>query len=92
MNMASTFAGAFATGHLISLADEWSSGKSPFEAGHAVSDDFPGITARINGDQPENGTAFADNASLFARSACFHAGIWLQGTQILKVTEAVSTD
>ncbi len=36
VGMAGAFAGAFATGHLISLADEWSYRECPSETGVAV--------------------------------------------------------
>lgn len=40
MNMAGAFAGAFATGHLISLADEWSSVNARLKQATQSSDDF----------------------------------------------------
>lgn len=40
LNMAGAFAGAFATGHLISLADEWNSVNARLKQASQSSDDF----------------------------------------------------
>ncbi|HBC1050726.1 phage tail tape measure protein [Escherichia coli] len=91
MNMAGAFAGAFATGHLISLADEWSSVNARLKQATQSSDDFQASQRELMAISQRTGTAFADNASLFARSA---SSMWEYGyrsEEVLKVTEAIST-
>ncbi len=58
MNMAGAFAGAFATRHLISLADEWSSVNARLKQATQSSDDFQASQREVTGDQPENGDRF----------------------------------
>ncbi|EOO1583844.1 exopolyphosphatase, partial [Escherichia coli] len=66
VGMAGAFAGAFATGHLISLADEWSSVNARLKQASQSSDEFSSSLMDIS---QRTGTAFSDNAALFARSA-----------------------
>ncbi len=69
LNMAGAFAGAFATGHLISLADEWNSVNARLKQASQSSDDFQVSQRELMAISQRTGTAFSDNASLFARSA-----------------------
>lgn len=91
LNMAGAFAGAFATGHLISLADEWSSVNARLKQASQSSDDFQASQRELMVISQRTGTAFSDNASLFARSAASMREYGYSSEEVLKVTEAVST-
>lgn len=91
MNMAGVFAGAFASGHLISLADEWSSVNARLKQATQSSDDFQASQRELMAISQRTGTAFADNASLFARSASSMREYGYRSEEVLKVTEAIST-
>ncbi|BDO49445.1 phage tail tape measure protein [Escherichia coli] len=91
LNMAGAFAGAFATGHLISLADEWSSVNARLKQATQSSDDFQASQRELMAISQRTGTAFSDNASLFARSAASMRKYGYSSEVVLKVTEAIST-
>lgn len=91
LNMAGAFAGAFATGHLISLADEWSLVNARLKQASQSSDDFQASQRELMAISQRTGTAFSDNASLFARSAASMREYGYSSEEVLKVTEAVST-
>ncbi|WP_247181957.1 phage tail tape measure protein [Escherichia coli] len=91
LNMAGAFAGAFATGHLISLADEWSSVNARLKKATQSSDDFQASQRELMAISQRTGTAFSDNASLFARSAASMREYGYSSEVVLKVTEAIST-
>ncbi|EFH5722525.1 phage tail tape measure protein [Escherichia coli] len=91
LNMAGAFAGAFATGHLISLADEWNSVNARLKQASQSSDDFQASQRELMAISQRTGTAFSDNASLFARSAASMRKYGYSSEEVLKVTEAIST-
>ncbi|EIG8441501.1 phage tail tape measure protein [Escherichia coli] len=91
LNMAGAFAGAFATGHLISLADEWNSVNARLKQASKSSDDFQVSQRELMAISQRTGTAFSDNASLFARSAASMREYGYSSEEVLKVTEAIST-
>ncbi len=91
LGMAGAFAGAFATGHLISLADEWSSINARLKQASQSSDDFTESQRALMDISQRTGTAFSDNASLFARSAASMREYGYSSEEVLKVTEAIST-
>ncbi|EOU4236243.1 phage tail tape measure protein [Escherichia coli] len=91
LNMAGAFAGAFATGHLISLADEWNSVNARLKQASQSSDDFQASQRELMAISQRTGTAFSDNASLFARSAASMREYGYSSEDVLKVTEAIST-
>lgn len=91
LNMAGAFAGAFATGHLISLADEWNSVNARLKQASQSSDDFQASQRELMAISQRTGTAFSDNASLFARSAASMREYGYSSDEVLKVTEAIST-
>lgn len=91
LEMAGAFAGAFATGHLISLADEWSSVNARLKQASQSSDDFTESQRALMDISQRTGTAFSDNASLFARSAASMREYGYSSQQVLDVTEAIST-
>ncbi|HFG2911968.1 TPA: phage tail tape measure protein [Enterobacter hormaechei] len=91
LGMAGAFAGAFATGHLISLADEWSSVNARLKQASQSSYDFTESQRALMDISQRTGTAFSDNASLFARSAASMREYGYSSQQVLDVTEAIST-
>lgn len=91
LGMAGAFAGAFATGHLISLADEWRSVNARLKQASQSSDDFTESQRALMDISQRTGTAFSDNASLFARSAASMREYGYSSQQVLDVTEAIST-
>ncbi|EIZ1186988.1 tape measure protein [Escherichia coli] len=91
LNMAGAFAGAFASGHLISLADEWNSVNARLKQATQSSDDFHASQRELMAISQRTGTAFSDNASLFARSAASMREYGYSSEEVLKVTEAIST-
>ncbi|HEG1755773.1 TPA: phage tail tape measure protein [Enterobacter kobei] len=91
VGLAGAFAGAYATGHLISLADEWSSVNARLKQASKSADDFKESQRALMDISQRTGTAFSDNASLFARSAASMREYGYSSEEVLKVTEAVST-
>lgn len=91
LGMAGAFAGAFATGQLISLADEWRSVNARLKQASQSSDDFTESQRALMDISQRTGTAFSDNASLFARSAASMREYGYSSQQVLDVTEAIST-
>ncbi|EEX1064725.1 phage tail tape measure protein, partial [Escherichia coli] len=91
VGMAGAFAGAFATGHLISLADEWSSVNARLKHASQSSDEFSSSQKVLMDISQRTGTAFSDNAALFARSAASMREYGYSADDVLKVTEAIST-
>ncbi|MEO2232169.1 phage tail tape measure protein [Escherichia coli] len=91
VGMTGAFAGAFATGHLISLADEWSSVNARLKQASQSSDEFSSSQKVLMDISQRTGTAFADNAALFARSAASMREYGYSADDVLKVTEAIST-
>ncbi|BDW31872.1 phage tail length tape measure protein [Escherichia coli] len=91
VGMTGAFAGAFATGHLISLADEWSSVNARLKQASQSSDEFASSQKVLMNISQRTGTAFSDNAALFARSAASMREYGYSADDVLKVTEAIST-
>lgn len=91
VGFAGAFAGAYATGHLISLADEWSSVNARLKQASQSTDDFNESQRALMEISQRTGTAFSDNASLFARSAASMREYGYSSEEVLKVTEAIST-
>lgn len=91
MGFAGAFAGVFATGHLISLADEWSSVNARLKQASQSTDDFNQSQRALMDISQRTGTAFSDNANLFARSAASMREFGYSSEEVLNVTEAIST-
>ncbi|MCM4919402.1 tape measure protein, partial [Escherichia coli] len=81
---------AFASGHLISLADEWSSVNARLKQASQSSDEFSSSQKVLMDISQRTGTAFSDNAALFARSAASMREYGYSADDVLKVTEAIS--
>ncbi|EES5732551.1 tape measure protein, partial [Escherichia coli] len=78
-------------GHLISLADEWSSVNARLKQASQSSDEFASSQKVLMDISQRTGTAFSDNAALFARSAASMREYGYSAGDVLKVTEAIST-
>ncbi|EDC3685422.1 phage tail tape measure protein [Salmonella enterica] len=91
IGLAGAFAGAYATGHLISLADEWSSVNARLKQASQSTDDFNQSQRALMDISQRTGTAFSDNANLFARSAASMREFGYSSEEVLNVTEAIST-
>lgn len=91
ISLAGAFAGAFATGHLISLADEWNSVNARLKQASQSSDDFSSSQQSLMDISQKTGTAFSDNADLFSRSAASMREFGYSSTEVLQITEAIST-
>ncbi len=91
MGLAGAFAGAYATGNLISLADEWSSVNARLKQASQSTDDFNQSQRTLMDISQRTGTAFSDNANLFARSAASMREFGYSSEEVLNVTEAIST-
>ncbi|HEO9915228.1 TPA: phage tail tape measure protein [Enterobacter asburiae] len=89
--LAGAFAGAFATGHLITLADEWNSVNARLKQVSTSTEDFSNSQRALMEISQKTGTAFSDNAGLFARSSASMREFGYSSAEVLKVTEAVST-
>ncbi len=89
--LAGAFAGAFTTGHLITLADEWNSVNARLKQASTSTEDFSNSQRALMEISQKTGTAFSDNAGLFARSSASMREFGYSSAEVLKVTEAVST-
>ncbi len=91
LGFAGVFAGAFATGHLIELADEWNAVNARLKQSSKSTDDFTRSQAALMAISQRTGTAFGDNANLFARSAASMREFGYSSSDVLKITEALAT-
>ncbi|EPH9632522.1 phage tail tape measure protein [Escherichia coli] len=82
---------AFATGKIVQIADEWNSVNARLKQASQSSDDFTESQRALMDISQRTGTAFSDNASLFARSAASMREYGYSSQQVLDVTEAIST-
>lgn len=91
LQMTGVFAGAFATGHLIELADNWNSVNARLKQASQSTSEFTTVQKALMDISQRTGTAFGDNANLYARSAASMREFGYSAQDVLKVTEAVST-
>lgn len=82
---------AFATGKIVQIADEWNSVNARLKQASSSADDFAASQRQLMEISQRTGTAFSDNASLFARSAASMREYGYSSEEVLKVTEAIST-
>uniref|UniRef100_UPI000541F4CC phage tail tape measure protein n=1 Tax=Escherichia coli TaxID=562 RepID=UPI000541F4CC len=71
--------------------DEWNSVNARLKQASQSSDDFQASQRELMAISQRTGTAFSDNASLFARSAASMREYGYSSEEVLKVTEAIST-
>lgn len=91
IGMTGALAGAFATGNLINLADQWNLVNARLKQASTSTQDFTSSQAALMALSQRTGTAFADNAGLFARSAASLREYGYSSQDALKVTEALAT-
>ncbi|HDH0359903.1 TPA: phage tail tape measure protein [Klebsiella pneumoniae] len=91
LGLTGAFAGIFATGHLISLADEWNSVNARLKQASQSTDDFTSSQKQLMDISQKTGTSFSDNANLFSRSAASMREYGYSSSQVLDITEAIST-
>ncbi|MCE7440476.1 phage tail tape measure protein [Klebsiella pneumoniae] len=91
LGLTGAFAGAFATGHLIALADEWNSVNARLKQASQSTDDFTSSQKQLMDISQKTGTSFSDNANLFSRSAASMREYGYSSSQVLDITEAIST-
>ncbi|EOC0480732.1 phage tail tape measure protein [Cronobacter sakazakii] len=82
---------AFATGKLVQIADEWTSVNARLKQASSTTDDFTSSQIQLMQISQRTGTAFSDNANLFSRAAASMREFGYDSSDILKITEAVST-
>ena len=88
---ATAAAAAFATGKIVQIADEWNSVSARLKQASSSTDDFVVSQRQLMEISQRTGTAFTDNANLFARAAASMREYGYSSDQVLKITEAVST-
>ncbi|WJM83210.1 phage tail tape measure protein [Pectobacterium brasiliense] len=91
LGMTGALAGAFATGNLINLAEQWNMVNARLKQASVSTQDFTSNQAALMALSQRTGTAFADNAGLFARSAASLREYGYTSQDALKVTEALAT-
>ncbi|WP_426817930.1 phage tail tape measure protein [Winslowiella sp. 2C04] len=91
LEMTGVFAGAFATGHLIGLADSWNAVNARLKLASQSTSEFATVQKSLMDISQRTGTTFGDNADLFARSAASMREFGYSAQEVLRVTEAVST-
>ena len=91
LEMTGVFAGAFATGHLIELADNWNAVNARLKQASQSTSEFATVQKSLMDISQRTGTAFEDNANLYSRSAASMREFGYSAQEVLKVTEAVST-
>ncbi len=82
---------AFATGKLVQIADEWTSVNARLKQASSTTDDFTSSQMQLMQISQRTGTAFSDNANLFSRAAASMREFGYDSSDVLKITEAVST-
>lgn len=82
---------AFATGKLVQIADEWTSVNARLKQASSTTDDFTSSQIQLMQISQRTGTAFSDNANLFSRAAASMREFGYDSSDVLKITEAVST-
>jgi len=82
---------AFATGKLVQIADEWTSVNARLKQASSSTDDFTNSQMQLMQISQRTGTAFSDNANLFSRAAASMREFGYDSSDVLKITEAVST-
>lgn len=82
---------AFATGKIVQIADEWTSVNARLKQASSSTDDFTNSQMQLMQISQRTGTAFTDNANLFARAAASMREFGYNSEDVLRVTEAVST-
>ncbi|WP_425032018.1 phage tail tape measure protein [Pantoea brenneri] len=91
LEMTGVFAGAFAAGSLIEMADNWNAVNARLKQASQSTGEFSTVQKSLMDISQRTGTVFGDNANLYARSAASMREFGYSAQDVLKVTEAVST-
>ncbi|HFV9291666.1 TPA: tape measure protein [Serratia fonticola] len=89
--MAGAFAGAFATGNLIAMADKWNSLNARVKLATTSAEDFSAAQAGLMRISQYTGSTFESNASLFSKASSSLREYGYTTKDILSLTEALST-
>lgn len=89
--MAGAFAGAFATGNLIAMADKWNSLNARVKLATTSAQDFAVAQAGLMQISQYTGSTFESNASLFSKASSSLREYGYTTKDILSLTEALST-
>ncbi|MFV9076866.1 tape measure protein [Serratia fonticola] len=89
--MAGAFAGAFATGNLIAMADKWNSLNARVKLATSSAEDFSTAQAGLMRISQYTGSTFESNASLFSKASSSLREYGYTTKDILSLTEALST-
>jgi lambda family phage tail tape measure protein len=89
--MAGAFAGAFATGNLIAMADKWNSLNARVKLATTSSEDFSAAQAGLMQISQYTGSTFESNAALFSRASSSLREYGYTTKDILSLTDALAT-
>ncbi|MBE0153255.1 phage tail tape measure protein [Serratia fonticola] len=89
--MAGAFAGAFATGNLIAIADKWNSLNARVKLATTSTEDFGIAQAGLMRISQYTGSTFESNAALFSRASSSLREYGYTTKDILSLTDALAT-
>ncbi|HHQ6565521.1 TPA: tape measure protein [Serratia fonticola] len=89
--MAGAFAGAFATGNLIAMADKWNSLNARVKLATTSAEDFSAAQAGLMQISQYTGSTFESNAALFSRASSSLREYGYTTKDILSLTDALAT-
>ncbi|CAI0852411.1 tape measure protein [Serratia fonticola] len=89
--MAGAFAGAFATGNLIAMADKWNSLNARVKLATTSAEDFSVAQAGLMQISQYTGSTFESNAALFSRASSSLREYGYTTKDILSLTDALAT-
>ncbi|MFV9080049.1 tape measure protein [Serratia fonticola] len=89
--MAGAFAGAFATGNLIAMADKWNSLSARVKLATTSAEDFSAAQAGLMQISQYTGSTFESNAALFSRASSSLREYGYTTKDILSLTDALAT-
>ncbi|RDL25118.1 tape measure protein [Serratia fonticola] len=89
--MAGAFAGAFATGNLIAMADKWNSLNARVKLATTSAEDFSAAQAGLMRISQYTGSTFESNAALFSRASSSLREYGYTTKDILSLTDALAT-
>lgn len=89
--MAGAFAGAFATGNLIAMADKWNSLNARVKLATTSAQDFSAAQAGLMQISQYTGSTFESNAALFSRASSSLREYGYTTKDILSLTDALAT-
>ncbi|MBC3253505.1 tape measure protein [Serratia fonticola] len=91
LSMAGAFAGAFATGNLIAIADKWNSLSARVKLATTSTEDFGIAQAGLMQISQYTGSTFESNAALFSRASSSLREYGYSTKDILSLTDSLAT-